>query len=218
LHKIGILGGTFNPIHIGHLLAAQTVREACGLERVLLLPCHTPPHKGCGVLAPVEDRVAMVRLAAANDPGLEISTLEVERGGVSYAVDTLQEFRRRYPDCAPHFIIGMDSLRELHLWHRVEELLPLCRFVTVARPGVDRPLRPEELALPVPWPERLLADVIPGRLCEVSSREIRQRVARRLPIRYLVPAAVEEYILARGLYAQEAAAAPARCAAQGERH
>ena len=201
MERIGILGGTFNPVHIGHLLIAQTVREACGLDRVLLMPCHTPPHKSCEGLAPVADRLAMVRLAVADDPALEVCTVELERGGVSFAVDTMTAFRAQYSACEPHFIIGMDSLRELHLWHRVEALLSLCNFIVVERPGVDRPLAPEALHLPAPWPERLLANVIRGRLCEVSSYEIRKRVAENRPIRYLVPAAVEQYVRCKGLYA-----------------
>ena len=100
---------------------------------------------------------------------------------------------------------GMDSLRELHLWHRVEELLRLCAFITVERPGIDRPVSPDELRLPSPWPERLLAGVIRGRLCEVSSREIHKRVAENRPIRYLVTPAVEQYILRQGLYSGHAA-------------
>ena len=211
MKKIGILGGTFNPVHIGHLLMAQTVRETCGLDRVLLMPCHTPPHKVCDMLAPAADRLAMVRLAVADDPALEVCTLETDRGGVSYAVDTMTAFRARDPGCEPHFIIGMDSLRELHLWYRVEELLRLCTFIVVERPGIDRPVSPDELRLPAPWPERLLGGVIRGRLCEVSSREIRRRVAENRPIRYLVAPAVEQYIRRQGLYAGCAAA-------QGERH
>ena len=210
LRRIGILGGTFNPVHIGHLLLAQAAREACGLERVLLMPCHTPPHKSCETPASAADRLEMVRLAVAGDPGLETCELEIERGGVSYAVETMGAFHARQPDCAPYFIIGMDSLREMHLWRRADDLLRLCEFITVERPGIDRPVSPDELRLPAPWPQRLLAGVIRGRPCEVSSSEIRRRVAERRPIRYLVPSAVEQYILRRGLYAGTAA--------QGERH
>ncbi len=210
LRRIGILGGTFNPVHIGHLLIAQTVREVCGLERVLLMPCHTQPHKVCESLASAADRLEMVRLAIAGDPGLDACALEIERGGVSYAVETMAAFREQRPDCEPHFIIGMDSLRELHLWRRAEELLRLCAFITVERPGVDCPISPDGLRLPAPWAQRLLDGVIRGRLCDVSSREIRRRVAENLPIRYLVPSAVEQYILRRGLYAGPAA--------QGERY
>lgn len=204
MQKIGILGGTFNPVHIGHLLVAQTVRETCGLDRVALMPCHAPPHKECEQLASAADRLEMVRLAIAGDPDLDVCTLEMERGGVSYAVDTMRAFRGRFPACEPHFIIGMDSLRELHLWRQAEELLQLCAFIVVDRPGVDRPVRPSELPLPCPWPDRLLASVVRGRLCEISSREIRRRVAESRPIRYHVPAVVEQYILRRGLYAGNA--------------
>ncbi len=200
MEKIGILGGTFNPVHIGHLLLAQTVRETCGLKRVLLMPCHKPPHKKPAGLAPAADRLAMVRLAVTDDPGLGVCTLELERGGVSYAVDTMTAFRLRYSELEPHFIIGMDSLRELHLWRRVRDLLAICPFVVVDRPGIDRPLRAAELSLPSPWPERLLSSVIRGRLCELSSSEIRRRVAENRTIRYLVPATVEQYIRQKGLY------------------
>lgn len=200
MERVGILGGTFNPVHIGHLLIAQRALEAAGLDRVILMPCHTPAHKGGGALATPEDRLAMVRLAIAGNPAFEANDLELERGGVSYAVDTMRAFRLRYPDREPHFIIGMDSLRELHLWYRVNELLTLCPFLVLGRPGVAHPLTSAEISLPPPWPERLLANVLPGRLCEVSSSEIRQRVAEGRSIRYLVPSAVEQFILDRGLY------------------
>lgn len=200
MERVGILGGTFNPIHIGHLLIAQQALEAAGLDRVIFLPSHTPVHKECVSLATPEDRLAMVRLAVADNPAFEANDLELERGGVSYAVDTMRAFRLRYPDREPHFIIGMDSLRELHLWYRVNELLALCPFLVLDRPGVAHPLTPAELPLPPPWPERLLASVLPGRLCEVSSSEIRRRVAEGRPIRYLVPSVVEQFILDRGLY------------------
>ena len=200
VERIGILGGTFNPIHIGHLLIAQRALESAGLDRVIFIPCHTPAHKGGGALAAPEDRLAMVRLAIAGNPAFEASDLEIERGGVSYAVDTILAFRERFPDREPHFIIGMDALRELHLWHRVNDLLALCPFLVLGRPGVAHPMSPAEISLPPPWPERLLANVVSGRLCEVSSREIRQRVAEGRSIRYLVPSAVEQFILDRGLY------------------
>lgn len=204
MERIGILGGTFNPVHIGHLLVAQAVREACGLDRVALMPCCLPPHKASGAeLATAEDRLAMVRLAAAGDAALEVCTLEIERGGHSYAVDTVRAFKRLYPDREPHFIIGMDALRELHLWHRVGELLALCAFIVVERPGVPALMRADAIALPEPWPERLLANVVRGRLCDVSSREIRRRVAEGRPIRYLVPEPVLRFIEERGLYRQK---------------
>jgi nicotinate-nucleotide adenylyltransferase len=200
MEKVGILGGTFDPVHIGHLLVAQVAREACGLDRVILMPCHTPPHKKAGPVASTVDRLAMVRLAVDGDSFLSADAQEVERGGISFAVDTMRDFHQLHPGMEPHFIIGMDSLLELHLWHRVQELLPLCSFIVVERPGVDRLVKPTDLPLPPPWPERLLAGVIRGRLCEVSSSEIRRRVAENRTIRYLVPSPVERFILEHGLY------------------
>jgi len=200
VERVGILGGTFNPVHLGHLLIAHAVAEALGLDRVLLMPSAHPPHKLSGILATGDERLEMVRLGIAGDPLLDVCTQELDRGGVSYAVDSMRAFRERHPGCAPHFIIGMDSLRELHTWRRVDELLDLCAFVTVDRPGVDRPVRPAELPLPAPWPERLLAGIVPVRTWEVSSTEIRRRIAAGLTIRYLVPPAVEAFIRTRGLY------------------
>lgn len=200
MERIGILGGTFNPVHTGHLLVAQTVRERCGLDRVALMPCHTPPHKTCGVLARVDERLAMLKLAVGDDPALEICTLETDRGGTSYAVDTMRAFRKNYPQREPYFIIGMDSLRELHLWRHVEELVTLCSFIVVERPGVDTLVRKDEIPLPAPWPERLLASMVRGRLCDVSSSEIRSRIAEGRSIRYLVPEPVRRYIEDQGLY------------------
>jgi nicotinate-nucleotide adenylyltransferase len=212
VEKIGILGGTFNPVHTGHLLIAQAAREQYGLERVLLMPCYKPPHKNVAGLAPATDRLAMVRLAVRGDPGLGVCNLELERGGISYAVTTMKAFRQRYPGILPHFIIGMDSLRELHLWRNVRELLELCPFIVVDRPGMDRPVCASELPLPAPWPLRLLTSLVRGRLFEVSSSEIRRRVAENRTIRYLVPEAVEDYIRRKGLYG-----APAK-AGQGGGH
>jgi nicotinate-nucleotide adenylyltransferase len=200
MKRVGILGGTFNPVHLGHLLVAHAVAEALDLERVLLLPAARPPHKPRGLLAAPDERLAMVRLSLAGDPLLDVSTLELDRGGTSYAVDTMRLFRAQNPDVAPCFIIGMDSLRELHSWHRVGELLELCTFATVDRPGVDRPVDPTELRLPPPWPERLLAGIVPIRTWEVSSSEIRRRIAVGRSIRYLVSPAVEAFIRERGLY------------------
>ncbi|MDD5708131.1 MAG: nicotinate-nucleotide adenylyltransferase [Kiritimatiellae bacterium] len=198
--RIGILGGCFNPIHIGHLLMARSALEEGRLDRVVLMPANLPPHKALTGLAPAPDRLAMVRLAIAGDPDLEVSTDEIDRGGVSYAVDTLRALRDRAPLDQLVFILGMDSLRELHLWREVVTLLSLAEILTIERPGYDRPPQTEDLRLPAPWPERLLAAVVPGRRCDISSSEIRRRVAQGRTIRYLVPESVEAHIRARGLY------------------
>jgi nicotinate-nucleotide adenylyltransferase len=202
MKHIGILGGSFNPIHIGHLFIGCAAAEAFGLDRVLLLPCAVSPFKvGAAGLASGEDRLEMVRRSVAGDPLFEPCGLELERGGVSYAVETVGALRARYPGARLSFIIGGDSLCELGHWHRIGEMLELCDVVTVQRPGVALPAGAAELPFPEPVRARLLANVVRGRLCEVSSTEIRRRIAEGRPIRYLVSPAVEAYIRERGLYA-----------------
>lgn len=199
MSRIAILGGSFNPIHIGHLLMAQSVLDEGRVGQVVFMPSNLPPHKPHDHLASNADRLSMVRLAIADNPGFAWSDQEIARGGVSYAVDTLLAWHAQHAD-KPGFILGMDSLLELHTWHRVEELLPLCEFITLRRPWYDPIPSAGALKLPAPWPERLLAGIIPGRSCDVSSSEIRKRIAQNRQIRYLTPDPVVGYIEAHGLY------------------
>lgn len=196
---MGILGGSFNPVHSGHLILAQSALETYELDRVLFIPCARPPHKDPGMLVPGRVRMEMLEAAIEGDPRFESSSIELDRGGVSYAVETLTELTDLYPDHDLYFIIGDDTLVELHLWHRIYDLLPLCTFVTFAR-QLDRVVRPEALHLDPPWPERLLDNVTLGRRFEVSSSDIRHRVAEGMSIRYLVPDAVDMYITEHHLY------------------
>jgi len=199
---IGILGGTFNPVHLGHLFMGRAAAEAFGLDRVLLLPCSVSPFKiGAAGLAAGADRLEMVRLSVAGDPLFEPCGLDLERGGVSYAVDSVRALRERYPHDHFSFIIGGDALRELGHWHKIDEMLTLCDVITVERPGIDLPVDAMRLAFPEAVRERLLSRVIRGRLCDVSSTEIRRRIAEGRSIRYLVCPAVEAYIRDRRLYA-----------------
>ena len=197
--KLGILGGSFNPVHNGHLILAQVALETYELDRVLFIPCARPPHKDPGMLLPGRVRKEMLEAALEGDLRFETCSVELDRGGVSYAVDTLTDLTDRYPDCELYFIIGDDTLIELHMWHRIYDLLPLCTFVTFAR-ECDGPIRPETLHLDAPWPARLLANVTLGRRFEVSSSDIRHRVAEGMSIRYLVPDAVDMYITEHHLY------------------
>ncbi len=199
--RLGILGGTFNPIHTGHVLMAHTAAAAFGLEKVLVVPSCLPPHKELDGAVSAEHRLAMVRLAVAGDPLLEVETVEVDRGGISYAIDTVRHLAHRYPGHERFFIIGIDSLLELYRWKEVGPFLSLCRVVTVNRPGIlGRPLREEDLNLPEETAKRLVADVVTGTLSDASSSEVRARIAKRMPIGYLVPEPVEQYIRDHALY------------------
>jgi len=201
LIRIGVLGGTFNPVHTGHLLIAQDALEQFGLDRALFVPCCRPPHKPGGGLAAAAHRVAMVRAAVRGDRRFEVSELEIRRGGVSYTVDTARALRAAYPGAEIAFIIGSDSLLELRYWRSIGELLRLSRFVTLARPGwATAALAPQALGLPAPWGGRLLAEVRVGHAIDISSTDIRRRVAEGRSIRYLVPRAVAAYIARHGLY------------------
>lgn len=199
--RIGIFGGSFNPVHLGHLVAAQDALEHMGLNRVVFLPAAQPPHKHGAPLAASADRLEMLRLAIAGDLRFEVSDDEIGRGGISYTVDTLRRFRARLADASLYFIIGADSLLELHTWRDVETVLQLAEIVTVGRPGVAlEHVNRETLRLPDPWPARLTVNLVAGHRIDISSTDIRNRVSKGQSIRYLVPEAVERYIHARKLY------------------
>ena len=203
--RIGVLGGTFNPIHLGHLIVAQMAMERFELGRVLFIPCAMPPHKNGTGLADGHHRLAMVQNALEGDLHFEACDIEVQRGGPSYTIDTVRVLHERFPSADFYFIIGADTLTELHLWRQIDTLLTLVRFVTLARPGTDiAALRanPDRLRLPTPWPQRLLADVVEGRQVDISSSDIRHRLAEGMGIRYLAPQSVEMYISEHNLYRQ----------------
>ena len=200
--RIGVLGGTFNPPHLGHLILAQDAFELFDLSQVLFLPCAQPPHKAAAGLAAAEHRLAMLEAAIEGDLRFEVSDIELRRGGLSYSVDTARELKVRYPRAEILFIIGSDSLRELHQWKDIATLLELCQFVTLIRPGADeRALLAQDLRLPPPWPDRLRAQIRVGHAVDISSTNIRHRLAEALSIRYLVHPAVEMYITEHRLYA-----------------
>ncbi len=199
MKRIGIFGGSFNPVHHGHLIAARDAAAAFALEEVWLMPCANPPHKPA--LAPAADRLAMVEAALQGDPVLRCCRMEIERGGLSYTMDTIEALHRRHPDVRWSFVVGSDSLPELRTWHRIFELLERCEMVTLLRPGYPRSaLTDEAIGLPAPWPERLRARMAEGHAIGISSTEIRRRVAENASIRYLVPPSVEEYLRVHGLY------------------
>jgi nicotinate-nucleotide adenylyltransferase len=210
--KLGILGGTFNPIHLAHLRIAEAARESAELDQVLFIPAMDPPHKPVDGAIPFQQRLAMVALAIADNPGFGISDIEARRVGKSYTVETLTALRQQRADDALHFIIGSDSFLELGLWHRYAELFALASLVVVARPGslVTDPIQqlpePVQPSFSQEGPRRLrhssgntIQFVEDSRL-EISSSHLRSLVAAGRSLRYLVPSAVENYIAQKGLY------------------
>ncbi|MEW5957537.1 MAG: nicotinate-nucleotide adenylyltransferase [Chloroflexota bacterium] len=197
--RLGILGGTFDPIHLGHLLLAEVSRDRLGLQRVLFAPAGDPPHKQDQSITPAYHRQAMVELAAAAHPNFDVSPVDLERPGPHYSVDTVRLIRARFDlpaeDC--YFLIGADSLEDLPRWRRPGELVRLCRLAVAHRPGHQPDLT------------RLVGQIpgIAGRLdwvempaLGISASDIRARVRAGQSIRYQVPAEVQAYIQTHRLY------------------
>jgi nicotinate-nucleotide adenylyltransferase len=211
--RIGILGGTFNPIHLAHLRIAEEVREACSLDRVIFIPAADPPHKPVAEEVPFAQRLAMVEAAIADNPAFAASDLESHRTGKSYSVHTLEILRRDQPDQELFFIIGMDSFRDIGSWREYRRLFPLAHIVVAARPGISSD-DPQAL-LPVAIRGDFCYDVqsktllhrsgnrvifLEETLLDISSTRIRRLAADGRSIRYLVTPAVEEYVSTHGLY------------------
>ena len=194
---IGLLGGTFNPVHEGHLSIAREALSLFALDAVWFIPCAVPPHKPSHNLAPNEDRLAMLRLASAGEPRFDTLPIEFDRPGKSYTVDTVRALQALHPGDGFVFIIGADTLPELHTWHQPLELLSLVRIVTLARPGFVPDA--DALQLPPPWPARLLADLRTGDPLDVSSRDVRAKIAAGQTLS-LVPEPVQRYIQEHNLY------------------
>ena len=200
--RLGIMGGTFDPIHYGHLVAAEMARSKFKLSKVLFIPSGTPPHKDRNDISAAGLRFEMIELAIQDNPAFDISDLELERKGPSYTVDTLRVLRRTWPDHELYFITGSDVLREIFSWREAEEILKMTEFIGAARPGFDasdfllqvQQEHPENIA-------RIHYLEVPA--LAISSTDIRARVRRDQPIRYLLPEAVRHFILQHGLYTTE---------------
>lgn len=195
---IGLLGGTFDPIHLGHLALAESAREAFGLAGVVLVPAGQPPHKPGAVMAPARDRLRMVEIATDENPHFSVSTVEIERTGPSYTVDTVVCLRRQQPAVDWCLIVGSDALAEIPTWHDYQRLLSLVRILAAARPGTPLALPPEIDA------RSARIDLFYPPSLEISASSIRQRIRDGLSVRYLVPTEVIAYLTARRLYRDDA--------------
>jgi len=191
---LGVLGGTFDPIHVGHLVAAVNVRHALDLDLVLLVVANRPWQKeGTRPVTPAQDRLAVVRAAVGQVPGVEASDLEVVRSGISYTADTLAALHVAEPDADLVLVIGADVAAKLGTWERLDEVRARCRLAVVNRPGAPPP------RVPAGW----RAEVVEIPALEVSSTDLRARVADGRPLDYLVPEAAVREMRRRGLYAPE---------------
>jgi nicotinate-nucleotide adenylyltransferase len=195
---VGVLGGTFNPPHVGHLVMAQEARDQLGLHRVVLMPAGVPPHKDVRGLDPgAHARLALCRLAAAADPGLEVSDLELRRPGPSFTVDTLRVLHERDPEHELTFIVGGDMAETLPSWREPEAVLSLARLAVAERSGLRREVLAERLS-GLAGADRVVFFDMPR--LDVSSSELRERVTAGRPIRHLVPDTVAEAIAEGGYY------------------
>jgi nicotinate-nucleotide adenylyltransferase len=197
--KIGVLGGTFDPVHLGHLEIAREARRTLNLKEFILVPAGQPPFKPDRLITASKQRLKMLHLAVANAPDLHISTIEIERPGPSYTADTLAELKGRYGvDDELFFILGWDSLEQLPGWYQPSRIIAMCRLVAVPRPGRPRP-NLEELEARVPGVSRRLIFLEKPEI-DISSSHIRELAARGEPIEHLVPGPVAQYIRAHKLY------------------
>jgi nicotinate-nucleotide adenylyltransferase len=190
---VGLFGGTFDPIHIGHLIAAEEAREAAGLDRVVFVPCGIPPHKSSELISAGTVRLEMTRLAVQGNPGFEVSEFEVSRNEASFTIETVRHFSKRLGGDAELFlIVGADSVLEMSTWKNPAELLAESRPVVVSRPGFDLDRMEPRVR------DRVL--LVEGVSVNVSSTDIRARVASGRSVRYLVPPPVLSYIVQNKLY------------------
>ena len=214
MKKIGLFGGTFNPIHLGHLRAAEEISDFFGLARVIFIPASVPPHKRKEGILSAHLRAEMVRLAVSDNRRFAMSEVELDRPGKSYSVETLGHFRRQFePGSQLYFIVGLDAFREIHTWKEYASLFGLCHFVVMSRPGFEKKFSREHL--PVELADDFCYDtpkggyahksgffVYPAEITglDISSTRIREYLQRGRSIKYLVPPAVEVFIETNQLY------------------
>lgn len=200
--KIGIMGGTFNPIHLGHLIIAQILSEKNRIDKVLFIPCALPPHKTDKELIDKKHRLAMVELAIKSNPRFEASDIETKKEVKSYSIDTLKELKKIYKDGEFYFFIGEDGLADMHTWKNIKELVTLCQFVIAKRfyqPRINY-LEAQKKFFDEKTIANFKENIIETNLIDISSSEIRKKISKNKSIKYLVLEAVEQYIRENKLY------------------
>lgn len=197
--RVGILGGSFDPVHLAHLIIAEEARVQLHLEKVLFVPAGQPYMKAGRGITPAGQRLEMVRLAVASNPHFEASSIDLDRPGPSYTVDTLEVLRDTLPQGRElYFIIGWDSLASLPMWRHPQRILEMCWLVAVPRPGVERP-DVKDLERSIPGVSSRII-MLEKPILSISSTELRDKVGRGVSIRYLIPEPVEQFIAEKGLY------------------
>lgn len=197
--KIGLIGGTFNPIHHGHLILSEYVREQCKLDKVIFIPTGLPPHKAESTVEDPVTRFDMTRLGIELNSFFDVSDIETYREGISYTIDTIIELKELYPNEDLYFIIGADSLFQLPTWKDYDKLLKIMNIIVVNRPGGENNLIQDKVR---EYADLFNSNIIEVKspLIEISSSDIRDRVKNGKSIKYLVPQKVEEYIMQKNLY------------------
>lgn len=200
--KIGLMGGTFNPIHLGHLIMCEYIRDSFPLDKIIFIPSGNPPHKDSEDIISTDHRVNMVELAVKSNPFFEISLCEINRKGKSYTVDTIEEFRKLYPNEELFFIIGGDTLYNLTSWMKPERLFKITNFILIGRKGLDEE---KNLAKIEELRDKYDANILymDGPIIEISSTDIRNNIRKKRSIKYLVPEEVDLYIIDNKLYLTE---------------
>ena len=186
--KIGILGGTFNPIHIGHLILAEEAREKLGLDRIIFVPAYLPPHKDSSDIAEAGSRMIMVKLATGGNKYFSVSDIEIKRDGRSYTIETIKEFKKRFPLDDLYFIIGSDLLKYLADWKDLNEIIKMVKFIAATRPGYPLDQIPPYIS------------TLAIRAVDISGFQVRRCVKEDKSFRYLVPDRVHKYIIKNRLY------------------
>jgi nicotinate-nucleotide adenylyltransferase len=206
MKAVAIFGGTFNPIHFGHLLAAEEIRNKFNLDKIIFVPTNLPPHKNPSDLISARQRWLMAHLATVSNPCFDVSAFEIDNGGKSYTVDTLRHFRKIFSENVKlYFIIGADMLVEIATWKNIDEILKLCRLIVVPRPGYDVEkifnqyfLGSNNELIAADLMENVMVEEVA--MLDISSTTIRQKVREWKSIKYLVPEAVEQFIHNQQLY------------------